>query len=922
MDPITLALFEAAKALLSSAMDVAVTNGLDEKLLKEEIIRAKESATVQVIEAEDDPQKAELILKSLSESVKEDTRKTFTLELQKVLKLAEQPNVETLSTLSQKHLTYLKGVNPETPVVTLNEIKTVLNIFVSSLKLNLLDQPTYRELYTKTELLRNSDLQTSFLKQSLDQLKSINEKTSSLIVSKARGMLPSEVPRLIGREEDVKEILDRIDITESDSNKKKLIIRGYPGTGKSSLARYLVSLRELEDKYPDCILWVRLGSSPQIKILLSQLARTVGIEVNQTDTPSSLHMRINSELETSKCIIVVDDIYSTAHFKFFNIGGEKSLVLVTTRSPKVAFDLADTKSDIYPLLGLSLSKARELFKVKGASVYEQFPDKCDAFLKRVDKLPLAIKVVSATLAWAEDNVEDIEGLLDSFITGGSILELEYDDELNLEDEGIRTIQDVLNTSISILPNQLQEKLGQLSLFAEGGRFELDDILATWNTQEDQDIQLLVNIGLLENNNGVYSTHSLIHQISDTLRDDQQLTTVMARRRQMQHFLQKLEAITSISASDNDVSSTVLLMIPHIHQNVEFIEKLVRGKQEADEEYELLVMFIKKNFETLKLIVPQLTLKKWVEVSIDTNRIHSKWKNYHLLNQLGVVLTNSGNYRKANKTLQKSFKQIEKLGDPFWVCANLLNIANNYERWQMLDKSLEALDKALLYTESLNVSEKILISCVINGIKANIYLSRGEYEEAIILFDKALDGFTELSKLIPDKNFTSDILNTKNNLGICFMEKGIQKGKQGNNDLLTALDYYKEALKVQESKGWLKDAGRSYLNMGKCLAYLGNREQSLIDLENGFNYAKAHDDKKGLAIYHRNVGIVSEVIDKDCENAVKSYLKAEEIATELDTKTFLKEIYEKIARCYEKLGLLDEAQRYRDKAQIISNGDHQ
>ena len=87
--------------------------------------------------------------------------------------------------------------------------------------------------------------------------------------------LPASAPPLpsliIGREEDLKELKDRLENSQKVKNNVQVLtaIKGWPGVGKTTIASALAHDPHLKAQFPDGVLWTSLGQEPNI---LSEMA--------------------------------------------------------------------------------------------------------------------------------------------------------------------------------------------------------------------------------------------------------------------------------------------------------------------------------------------------------------------------------------------------------------------------------------------------------------------------------------------------------------------------------------------------------------------------------------------------------------------------------------------------------------------------
>ena len=96
------------------------------------------------------------------------------------------------------------------------------------------------------------------------------------------GNAPSLPSLLIGREKDLDNLTTRL--SRSVSTDERLTtqvltaVRGWPGVGKTSVARAMAHWPPVTTAFPDGVLWAALGPSPQTLSELMSWGRSLGDE--------------------------------------------------------------------------------------------------------------------------------------------------------------------------------------------------------------------------------------------------------------------------------------------------------------------------------------------------------------------------------------------------------------------------------------------------------------------------------------------------------------------------------------------------------------------------------------------------------------------------------------------------------------------
>src|SRR5205823_5270911 len=122
--------------------------------------------------------------------------------------------------------------------------------------------------------------------------------------------------------------------------------RGWPGVGKTTVARAMAHWPEVVTAFPDGVLWAALGPSPQILSELLAWGRSLGEEsILLSKDIAEASQRITGLLRDRRMLLIVDDAWDASHVVPFTVGGRQCAMLVTTRLTSVADALAPIPGD-------------------------------------------------------------------------------------------------------------------------------------------------------------------------------------------------------------------------------------------------------------------------------------------------------------------------------------------------------------------------------------------------------------------------------------------------------------------------------------------------------------------------------------------------------------------------------------------------
>ena len=157
------------------------------------------------------------------------------------------------------------------------------------------------------------------------------------------GSAPAAPDFVIGREYDLHLIKGLIGITNAASPSSPVrpltVLWGWPGVGKTTLAAVLAHDPDIRRVFPDGVLWVSVGQSPNVFAKLSIWAHPLGIEATKAQTVDELKGLLRARLRGRRMLLVLDDIWEARDVFNFRLGEAGCAILVTTRVQDVVFHL-------------------------------------------------------------------------------------------------------------------------------------------------------------------------------------------------------------------------------------------------------------------------------------------------------------------------------------------------------------------------------------------------------------------------------------------------------------------------------------------------------------------------------------------------------------------------------------------------------
>jgi tetratricopeptide (TPR) repeat protein len=169
-------------------------------------------------------------------------------------------------------------------------------------------------------------------------------------------------------------------------------VYGMGGIGKSVLAAMLARDPEVRAAFPDGIFWITLGQEPPILARQLDLARSLGNASLPLQDVQQGKIHLSQLLGDKTCLLILDDVWKADHIDAFNILGEQSGLLFTTRDSRIvkALNASEHRVDL-----LSDDEALELLAACSRQCQETLPIEAHEIVKECGNLPLALSMIGA-----------------------------------------------------------------------------------------------------------------------------------------------------------------------------------------------------------------------------------------------------------------------------------------------------------------------------------------------------------------------------------------------------------------------------------------------------------------------------------------------------------------------------------------------
>src|SRR6266705_2663950 len=117
-------------------------------------------------------------------------------------------------------------------------------------------------------------------------------------------------------------------------------LHGMGGIGKTVIARALCDDPTVQAAFPDGILWVTLGQTPELIPIMRSWVHVLGGTISENvPTLDSLKNSLAKLLKNRSCLLILDDVWQRTHAEAFCVAMPQGRLLLTTRDAEIAREL-------------------------------------------------------------------------------------------------------------------------------------------------------------------------------------------------------------------------------------------------------------------------------------------------------------------------------------------------------------------------------------------------------------------------------------------------------------------------------------------------------------------------------------------------------------------------------------------------------
>lgn len=225
--------------------------------------------------------------------------------------------------------------------------------------------------------------------------------------------MPELPPHFLPRPEELEALKKQV-LRDGNQNRNQRVVltgtsrrvgvQGMGGIGKSVLAAALGRDEEVQRNFPDGVVWIPVGQTPQMTTWQAYVAEKLGdTKVGFTDENlGKAHLR---ELLAQKaCLLILDDIWDVKHAAAFDVLGEKCQMLITSRDAGLITSLGAKE---YKLGVLNDEQALALLAQWADQPRETLPQTARQVVRECGNLPLAVAMIGAMVRGKPNRWENV-----------------------------------------------------------------------------------------------------------------------------------------------------------------------------------------------------------------------------------------------------------------------------------------------------------------------------------------------------------------------------------------------------------------------------------------------------------------------------------------------------------------------------------